>query len=77
VIEIYRLPYPELRLDYAFDENRQRNREGNSATNMAIMRHFTLNLLKSEKTAKVGIKTKRLKAGWDENYLLKVLLGNL
>jgi predicted transposase YbfD/YdcC len=64
-------------LDYAFDEDRQRNREGNSAANMAIMRHITLNLLKSEKTAKVGIKTKRLKAGWDENYLLKVLLGNL
>jgi hypothetical protein len=29
--------------------------------------------LKREQTAKVGIKAKRMKAGWDERYLLKVL----
>jgi hypothetical protein len=32
-----------------------------------------LNLIKSEKTAKVGMKTKRLMAGWDNDYLLKVI----
>jgi len=31
--------------------------------------------LKRETTAKVGIKNKRLTAGWDETYLEKVLLG--
>lgn len=62
-------------LDYAFDEDSQRARMGNSAANMAVIRHIALNLVKSEKTAKVGVKNKRLKAGWDEDYLLKVVLG--
>jgi len=60
-------------LDYAFDEDSQRTRAGNSAANMAIIRHLALNMLKSEKTAKVGMKTKRLKAGWDDDYMLKLL----
>jgi hypothetical protein len=34
---------------------------------------MTLNLLKQEKTAKGGIKAKRLQAALDDNYLLKVL----
>ncbi|NLJ29082.1 MAG: ISAs1 family transposase, partial [Deltaproteobacteria bacterium] len=38
-------------------------------------RHIALNLLREEKTAKVGVKNKRLKAGWDNRYLAKVLLG--
>jgi len=62
-------------LDYAFDEDSQRTRMGNSAANMSIIRHISLNLLKSESTAKVGIKNKRLKAGWDNEYLLKVLFS--
>jgi hypothetical protein len=32
-----------------------------------------LNLLKQERTAKVGVKAKRLKAGWDDDYLLRIL----
>jgi len=63
-------------LDQAFDEDAHRARVGNSAANMAIVRHIALNLIKNEKTSKVGVKTKRLKAGWDEDYLLKILLGN-
>ncbi|MDX1967402.1 MAG: ISAs1 family transposase, partial [Planctomycetaceae bacterium] len=38
-------------------------------------RRTALSLLKNERTAKVGIKNKRLKAGWDDAYLQKVLLG--
>ncbi|MCX6207098.1 MAG: ISAs1 family transposase, partial [Bacteroidetes bacterium] len=37
------------------------------------IRHIALNLIKAEKTAKVGIKIKRLKAGWDVFYLLRIL----
>jgi len=39
----------------------------------AIFRHMAVNMLKSEKTVKAGIQAKRLKAGWDEDYLRKVL----
>jgi predicted transposase YbfD/YdcC len=62
-------------LDVAFREDESRIRKGNGAQNFAIIRHIALNLLKHENTAKCGIKAKRLKAGWDENYLLKVLAG--
>ncbi len=60
-------------LDIAFDEDRNRARKGNSAANLALIRHITLNLIKNEKSSKVGVKTKRAKAGWDNQYLLKVL----
>jgi predicted transposase YbfD/YdcC len=60
-------------LDMSFREDESRVRQGNATENLAIMRHLCLNLLKKEETAKCGIKAKRLKAGWDMNYLFKVL----
>lgn len=60
-------------LDIAFREDESRVRIGHGAENLAVLRHMALNVLKQEKTAKVGIKTKRLKAGWDETYLLRLL----
>lgn len=60
-------------LDIAFREDESRIRKGYGAQNFAILRHIALNALKQENTAKVGIKNKRLKAGWDERYLSKVL----
>lgn len=62
-------------LDIAFREDESRIRKGNGAENFAILRHIALNLLKKEDTAKMGIKNKRLKAGWDGVYLEKVLAG--
>jgi predicted transposase YbfD/YdcC len=62
-------------LDIAFREDESRVRKGDGAQNMAVLRHIALNLLKQEKTAKCGVKAKRLKAAWDEGYLLKVLAG--
>ena len=60
-------------LDIAFDEDSNRTRKGHSAANLAVIRHIALNLIKQEKTSKVGVKTKRLKAGWDNDYLLRVI----
>lgn len=60
-------------LDIAFDEDSCRVRQGNAPQNFAVVRHIALNLLKMEQTSKGGVKAKRKRAGWDEDYLLKVL----
>lgn len=62
-------------LDIAFREDECRLRKGNGAQNFAVLRHIALNLLKQESTCKRGLKTKRLKAGWNLDYLSKVLAG--
>ena len=62
-------------LDVAFREDENRIRKGHAPANLAVLRHIALNLLRQEKTANVGINTKRLKAGWDSEYLAKVLTG--
>ena len=60
-------------LDVSFNEDQNRLRSGYAAENFSIMNKVALNLLKNEKSVKVGVRTKRLKAGWDENYMMKVL----
>jgi len=62
-------------LDVAFDEDRNRTRQGHSAANLAVIRHIALNLLKNETSRKVGIKVKRKRAGWDNDYLLRLIQG--
>jgi hypothetical protein len=62
-------------LDIAFREDECRVRKEHGAQNLATLRHIAVNLLKQEKTAKIGVKNKRLRAGWDEGYLFKVLSG--
>jgi ribosomal protein L17 len=48
-------------------------RKDHSQQNFVVLRHMALNLLKHEQTATCGIKARRLKAGWSEDYLRQVL----
>lgn len=62
-------------LDVTFNEDQCRIRKGHADQNFSILRRTALSLLKNESSQKVGVKNKRLVAGWDEDYLEKVLLG--
>lgn len=60
-------------LDVAFGEDASRKRKGHSAQNYSILLKIALNLIKNEKSSKQSVKTKRLRAAWDNEYLLKIL----
>lgn len=62
-------------LDVTFQEDQSRVRLGHADANFSILRRTALSMLKNETTAKVGIKNKRLLAGWDDSYLEKVVFG--
>lgn len=60
-------------LDVIFREDDSRIRKGFSPQNFALIRKFALSRLKNDNSIKAGIKTKRLKAACDNNYLAKLL----
>jgi predicted transposase YbfD/YdcC len=60
-------------LDVAMGEDANRTRAGESAQNLALIRKLALNLLRRETSMPVGIAAKQKRAGWDQNYLLKIL----
>lgn len=62
-------------LDVTFGEDQSRIRKGHADANFSLLRRTSLSLLKNNKSVKLGVKNKRLKAGWDDDYRLKVLLG--
>ena len=59
-------------LDMTFNEDRQRKRNIMAAQNFSLVNKIALNILKKDNT-RASIKSKRLKAGWDNNFLLKLL----
>ena len=61
-------------LDVAFSEDKSRVRTGHGDENFSILRKIALNKLKNESSVKRGIKTKRKKAGWNDDFLLEIFL---
>jgi len=59
-------------LDVAFGEDLSRKRKGNAAQNFSNLNRIALNLLKKD-DAKVGIKSRRKMAGWNNEYVLKLI----
>jgi predicted transposase YbfD/YdcC len=59
-------------LDMTFNEDQSRLRAGHGAKNMAIVRHFALNLIR-QADDKRSIKRRRKRASWDPQYLLQIL----
>ena len=62
-------------LDVTFNDDQSRLRKGHGAHNMAIVRHFAINLVRSVADKK-SLKLRRKRAGWDTKYL-ETLLGSL
>jgi predicted transposase YbfD/YdcC len=64
-------------LDVCFREDESRLRKDHGPENLALVRRMAASLLKKETTAKGGIACRRKQAGWNSDYLLKVLNVNL
>jgi predicted transposase YbfD/YdcC len=62
-------------LDVQFNEDNSRIRTNNAPENFAVLRHIAHNVLNQDKSTKTGMKNKRLKAGWNDQYLEKILFG--
>jgi predicted transposase YbfD/YdcC len=60
-------------LDVVFKEDQSRLRRGHGAHNMAVVRHFAINLVRSAKGNR-SIKTMRKIAGWNTTELRRILL---
>jgi predicted transposase YbfD/YdcC len=64
-------------LDVVFHDDASRSRIDHTAHNLTILRHITLTMLRQETSLKKSLRQKRLRAGWDDAYMLKVLQVNL
>ena len=62
-------------LDFTFREDESRKVK-NAARNFSTITKIALSILKKDKTIKGSLNLKRMKAGWDENYLSKLLEAN-
>jgi predicted transposase YbfD/YdcC len=60
-------------LDVGFREDQARSTSGHCAANLAVIRHIAVSLLSQDQSSKGGTHAKRLKAGWDDRYLMQLL----
>lgn len=60
-------------LDVGFREDDCQVRKDNAPANLACIRRIAMTQLKQEKSKKLGIQGKRRRAGWDKQYLERVL----
>lgn len=60
-------------LDTAFQEDASRIQKDHGPQNMALVKRWALNLLRADQATKGSVKTRRLMAGWNKDYLLKLL----
>ena len=61
-------------LDVTFKDDLSRVRKGHGAKNMAVVRHFALNLVRNT-TDKKSLKLRRKVASWDTDYLHSLLVN--
>ena len=60
-------------LDVSFNEDKSRKRDGYAAQNFSMLNRIALNLIKNEQSKKRSVKGKRLDAGWNNDYLIKII----
>jgi predicted transposase YbfD/YdcC len=64
-------------LDMSFREDESRLHKGHGQENMALIRRLAASLLHNEPTCNGGVACKRKCAGWNDDYLLKVLAASM
>ncbi len=60
-------------LDVAFNEDKSTKTNENAVQNFSTLNRIALNLVTNEKSKKRSVKGKRLDAGWDNDYIIKIL----
>jgi predicted transposase YbfD/YdcC len=63
-------------LDVTFDEDQSRISKDDGAENFGTLRRIALSLLKRHRGDKRSVRQRRLRAGWNREYLLQILAEN-
>ncbi len=54
-------------------EDKSRIRKDNAPANFAVLRHIAINVLRQNKSKKVGVRSKQFLAAIDESYMNEIL----